>query len=210
MAKYISLDNLTTYDGLIKQLITTTHAQSIQTVALSNDNTQLLFYKESEPLSAGASPAYSITIPHQSLDALMRKVISATSGNIAVFDANGAVIDGNVALNDLVTETEVQTIVNQAVAAANMIQAQIVETLPDPATASSNIIYLIKDNASGADDKYKEYMLISGTMTMIGDTGVDLTGYATEQYVNDRIAALNIPDIQAATTAEIQALFTTP
>ena len=47
-------------------------------------------------------------------------------------------------------------------------------------------------------------------MTMIGDTGVDLTGYATEQYVNDRIAALDIPDIQAATTAEIQALFTTP
>lgn len=209
MAKYISLDNLTTYDGLIKQLINTIHAQSIQTVTLSQDSTQLLFYKESEPLSVGASPAYSITIPHQNLDALMRKVVSATSGNVAVFDANGNVMDSDVAVADLVTEAEVQTIVNQAVAAANMVRAQIVDTLPAVADANPNVIYLIKDNTVTGNDKYKEYMLIDNEMVMIGDTSVSLAGYATEQYVSDRISALDIPVIESATTAEIQALFAT-
>ena len=90
-----------------------------------------------------------------------------------------------------------------------MVRAQIVDTLPAVADANPNVIYLIKDNTVTGNDKYKEYMLIDNEMVMIGDTSVSLAGYATEQYVSDRISALDIPVIESATTAEIQALFAT-
>lgn len=46
---------------------------------------------------------------------------------------------------------------------------------------------ILKDPAGSGQNVYNEYMCIDGTWELIGDTAVDLTGYATETYVTNAI-----------------------
>lgn len=47
---------------------------------------------------------------------------------------------------------------------------------------------ILKDPAGSGQNVYNEYMYINGAWELIGDTAVDLTGYATEEYVTNAIA----------------------
>ena len=58
--------------------------------------------------------------------------------------------------------------------------------MTDPTT-----LYLVKDESTTGEDKYKEYMVIDGTPTIIGDTSTNLSDYATTESVNASIAAVN-------------------
>lgn len=205
--KYISLDNLTLYDQLLKSYVDSGDAKSIKTVTLSQDGRSLVFYRDSEPLSQGAVPAYSIQIPETNLDSCMQKVISALSGNVGVFNANGQVIDGGIALSALITRTDVESLIAQAVATSTHITTTVVQELPTDQEARANIIYLYQDPNATGSDVYEEWMLINGTLTMIGDTSTDLTNYATQTYVGDRITAASTQIIadavaQAGTAAD--------
>lgn len=208
--KYISLDNITLYDQLIKQYIDSGDAKSLKTVMLSQDGKSLEFYRTSEPIASGAVPAYSITIPETNLDAVMRKVVSALSGNIGVFDANGQIIDGGIALSDLVTQNEVEALIAEEVGKIHSLTTVVVDELPTDAEAKENVMYLIKDTTVTGSDKYQEWMKLQGTLQKIGDTSVNLDGYATQTYVNDRIVAekANIlaDAATAAATADAQVL----
>lgn len=77
--------------------------------------------------------------------------------------------------NEAATKSYVDATITTSINNANHLKREIVNTLP--VSPADNVIYMIKDvNATGAD-QYKEYILINGTLTQIGDTSVDLTNY---------------------------------
>lgn len=47
---------------------------------------------------------------------------------------------------------------------------------------------ILKDPAGSGQNVYNEYMYINSQWELIGDTAVDLSGYATEAYVTSAIA----------------------
>ena len=54
-------------------------------------------------------------------------------------------------------------------------------------TAVANVIYYVKDAAAAGEDVYKEYLLISDELTLIGSTSTDLSNYYTKSEVDDLI-----------------------
>jgi len=205
--KYISLDNMTLYTQLMKSYVDEGDAKALKTVMLSQDNRSLLFYRSIEPISDGTEPDYSITLPETNLDSCMKKVVSALSGNVGVFDANGQIIDGGIKLSDIVTTADVEQMIAEAVEKSTHITATIVDTLPSDEAAKPNIIYMLRNASATGSDVYEEYMLIDGRLTMIGDTSTNLDNYYTKQVVDDKIAAAKSEAItdavaQAGTAAD--------
>lgn len=205
--KYISLDNLTLYDQLLKSYINSEDAKSLKTVTLSQDGRSLLFYRDSEPLSSGAVAAYSIQIPETNLDSCMQKVISALNGNIGIFNSSGQIVDGGIALSSLITRSDVEALIATAIEQSSHMTTTVVTELPTDQNARPNVIYLYRDANATGSDVYEEWILINGTLTMIGDTSTDLTNYATQTYVADRITAASTQIIadavsQAGTAAD--------
>lgn len=198
--KYISLDNMTLYTQLMKSYVDEGDAKAIKTVMLSTDGKSLEFYKESEPLSDGASPSYSITIPETNLDSCMKKVISALQGNVAMFDNAGQVVDGGVKLSDLITRADVETLIAQAVETSTHLTTVVVEELPSDQDAKDNVIYLIRDDDVTGNDKYQEYVKIQGVLTLIGDTSTNLSDYYTKTQTDDKIAAAKTEAVTEAVT----------
>ena len=49
--------------------------------------------------------------------------------------------------------------------------------MPPVEEAKENTIYMVKDEGVLSGDTYKEFLLIDGALTQIGDTSVDLTNY---------------------------------
>ena len=68
---------------------------------------------------------------------------------------------------------------------------EIITELPT-ANIDNSTIYLIKTDA----EDYNEWIYINGTWEMLGTTAVDLTGYATEEYVNTQIRTIEIPSVE--------------
>ena len=78
-----------------------------------------------------------------------------------------------------------------AIANANKLSKSIVAQLPAVAEADANTIYLVlKSPAGDSGNIYNEYLLINGAFELIGDTRVDLTGYATENSVNSTLNSI--------------------
>lgn len=81
------------------------------------------------------------------------------------------------------------------IASAGHLKRQIVEALPAVGEADENTIYMVAyTTAQGDNNIYEEYMVITKeegekAFEKIGDTKVDLTGFATETYVTEQIQA---------------------
>lgn len=84
--------------------------------------------------------------------------------------------------------------VDRTVANAGHLKRQIVVTLPTAAEADEHTIYMVLDTNAPLGDQYKEYLLIDGVITQIGDTTVDLSNYPTKPTV---IAAGNLLSVAA-------------
>lgn len=91
------------------------------------------------------------------------------------------------------TKNYVDTTVASAIANVDHLKRRIVTVLPSVGI-ESNTIYMIKDDTATGADKYKEYILIDGTLTQIGDTSVDLTNYVQKPTVQ---AAGNLVSVAA-------------
>jgi len=91
------------------------------------------------------------------------------------------------------TKNYVDTTIASAIANVDHLKRRIVTTLPSVGI-ESNTIYMIKDDTVTGADKYKEYILIDGTLTQIGDTSVDLTNYVQKPTVQ---AAGNLVSVAA-------------
>lgn len=88
------------------------------------------------------------------------------------------------------------------------IQMTKVDNLPAIEEAQSGLIYLIKKITEENLDIYEEYILVDQDgfkgFEKIGDTTVDLTNYATIEYVNNSIA--NVVKVQAISQEDYDAL----
>lgn len=82
------------------------------------------------------------------------------------------------------SETYTKTEVNNLIGAIKNVRFEIVETLPT--NAETNVIYLLKVSEQDKN-YYDEYIFINNAWELIGNTKVDLSGYATEVWVNTAI-----------------------
>lgn len=101
-------------------------------------------------------------------------------------DRSGGIMTGTLTLagppsgnNDAATKAYVDS----AVASAGHLKREIVQTLPAAGNADANTIYMMLDSNAPSGDQYKEYMLINGSLTQIGDTSIDLSNYVTKPTV---------------------------
>ena len=102
--------------------------------------------------------------------------------------------DGSVDMSAYYSKSRVDGLISDAVGALDTelrgiisglqrVTVQIESSLP--LEGATNIIYFIPKTGD-TNDTYDEYMWISGAWEHIGSTDVDLSGYATENYVNSQ------------------------
>lgn len=115
-------------------------------------------------------------------------------------------------VSDRVTAIEgdyaTKTYVGEQIANAEHLKREIVTEIPDASTADDHTIYMLKVEDAVGNDKYREYMLIDGSIQCTGDTSVDLTGYAKtadldssiETLQNDKADKTEIPTTVAELT----------
>lgn len=86
---------------------------------------------------------------------------------------------------DAYTKAEVEGLVSSA----GHLKRVTVVSLPAVADADKDTIYMVKkiSNFQLTGDYYEEYMLIDGAFELIGNTYVDLSDYATTDYVDEKI-----------------------
>lgn len=106
-------------------------------------------------------------------------------------------------ITDAYTQTQTDSKIAEAIAAAPHLKREIVEELPAVGSADANTIYMVPADGSISDpgeqtSHYNEYMLINGAFELIGTSQVDLSGYATETFVTNAINALDVADAAVA------------
>lgn len=106
-------------------------------------------------------------------------------------------------ITDAYTTTQTDSKIAEAIAAADHLKREIVETLPEVSKADENTIYMVPQGGSIQDpgtsaSHYNEYLLINGAFELIGSSQVDLSGYATETFVTNAINALDVKDTAVA------------
>ena len=101
--------------------------------------------------------------------AMLEQKLSTSGGTM-----NGALTLNYVPLEE--TDAVSKGYVDNLIASAGLLKREVVTQLP--ALADDNTIYMVKDESSSGPDYYKEFLSIDGVLTQIGDTSVDLTGYA--------------------------------
>lgn len=80
-----------------------------------------------------------------------------------------------------------KTYVGEQISNADHLKREIVTEIPKPDTADKNTIYMLKIESVAGNDKYREYLLIDGTVQCVGDTSVDLTDYAKIADVDKKL-----------------------
>lgn len=84
--------------------------------------------------------------------------------------------------NDAATKNYVDSTIAEKIAQADHLKRLVVTELPQ-SNIKSNTIYMVKDDTVTGADKYREYLLIDGVLTQIGDTSVDLSNYVEKPTV---------------------------
>lgn len=113
----------------------------------------------------------------------------ASTGLIArveALEAQDGVLAGEIdaletSLSNVYTKTETDSAIATAIAAVDHLSREIVETLPE--NASEKVIYMVRREDGTGQDVYNEYMYINEAWEIIGDTSVDLTGYAKTEDI---------------------------
>ena len=107
-------------------------------------------------------------------------------GSVEALEAQDGVLAGEIdaletSLSNVYTKTDTDNAIAAAIAAVDHLSREIVETLPE--NANANVIYMVRREGGTGQDVYNEYMYINGAWEIIGDTSVDLTGYAKKEDI---------------------------
>ena len=86
------------------------------------------------------------------------------------------------------TETYTQAEVNSLIGAITTLNIQVVTTLPTE-NISATTIYL-KPIEEKENNNYEEWIYVNSNWELIGTTAIDLTPYATKEYVAEQIDAI--------------------
>lgn len=115
----------------------------------------------------------------------------------AVVDGNGDAIESlegrmdqaEADIANRYTKGETDSAIATAVANAEHLKRDIVETLPAVDDADERIIYMVAKEDGEGNQMYDEYMIVNGAFEKVGDTKVDLTPYAKTDDVTAAIKA---------------------
>lgn len=139
---------------------------------------------------------------------------------------SGGIMTGTLTLagppsgnNDAATKAYVDS----AIANAGHLKREIVNNLPAAGVADEHTIYMILDSNAPSGDQYKEYLLISGVLTQIGDTSVDLSNYiqkptvtsagnlvalaADGSIIDSGVSAQNVGALEIATSSRLGGVY---
>lgn len=92
-------------------------------------------------------------------------------------------------VTNTLTTYATKTYVGEQISNADHLRREIVTEIPSSETADKNTIYMLKIESVTGNDKYREYLLIDGTVQCIGDTSVDLTDYAKKTEIPTELPA---------------------
>lgn len=111
---------------------------------------------------------------------------SGLIGSVEALKAQDGVLAGEIdaletSLSNVYTKKDTDNAIAAAIAAVDHLSREIVETLPE--NASEKVIYMVLRGDGTGQDVYNEYMYINGAWEIIGDTSVDLTGYAKKEDI---------------------------
>lgn len=183
--KYISLENLTLYDELIKEKIDAADANSLKIVEI--DGNTLKFYKEVPPLSdPKPTPAYSLELPYEDMTAF------------------------KTAVNTLVGEDSGKSV--RTIAAEEMARQLIPDDAKESLSTLKEISEWIQ---SHPDDAAAMNKSISELKTKTATLETNLTAEVTRATEAETGLSNRITDLEAkvgseaafATSTDIQALF---
>ena len=135
---------------------------------------------------------------------VLQTIEDPQEGDIAVVGGEPFIYDGenwqSLASSNL--EDRITTLENQLsaidgqidakIAAANHLTYTIADSLVNiDTTTADNKIFLVPSSNPAQNDSYEEFMYVDGSFERIGAlNSVNLTGYATENYVNNAITNL--------------------
>lgn len=179
-------DNLSiTADGVLSAEAggTTDYSVLLNKPVLNTANTKSLAIDSNETIN-GIVSLHKISKTGSYEDLLNKPTIPTKTSDL---ENDSGFITNTV--NDLTnyylkSETYTQTEVNNLIGQIKTISIEVVDTLPT--TGEDNKIYLVpKEGSTG--DVYNEYIWVNDAWELIGSTQVDLTGYATQDWVNNQI-----------------------
>lgn len=171
--KFLSLQGLSTYDELIKQEISTGDESTLSSAKSYADG-----------LAVNYDPAGTAQTKVQEL---AEGQVKTNSDNITALQSGKADKSTTLAgygITDAYTSEQTDSAIATAVANADHLKREIVESLPEIELADENTIYMVGTGAGTEDSVYEEYMLINGGFEKIGSSEVDLTNYALKTYVD--------------------------
>lgn len=204
--EYIDLPGLDLYNQLQNDKLNQAIASSYKTIKFNKETNVVSFYK-SEIVSDNDTPDFTITL--SDLSNVLNKLVNPVAGNVVIVNADGTISDGNVKLSDLATNISVNT----AIQNATHLQKAIITEIPTVEEANDNTIYLKKIESAAGNDKYEEYMKIGDEIVCIGDTSIDLSGYATIIALENAITRITALEDKVKegftpiTNEQIQSLF---
>lgn len=112
-------------------------------------------------------------------------------------------------VNDLTnyyTKTQIDgtvTDLENKISAIPKFSIKVVDNLPTT-NISATTVYLVKSTTTSTNDLYNEYIYVGGTWERIGAQTLDLTGYATQEWVGEQIADfLTEEQVNALITASL-------
>lgn len=171
--KYLDLTGLTLYDEKIKQKISTDDATTLSSAKSYADS-----------LADNYDPAGTA---QTKVNELANGQVKTNTDNITALQsgkADKATTLSGYGITDAYTKTQTDSAISTAVANAPHLKRSIVEALPEVGEADANTIYMVGAGDGSQDSVYEEYMLINDGFEKIGSSEVDLTNYATKDYVD--------------------------
>lgn len=171
--KFLDLTGLTLYDEKIKEYLANADSTTLEKSKSYADS-----------LSDNYDPAGTA---QTKVDELKNGQVKTNTDNITALQsgkADKATTLSGYGITDAYTKTQTDSAISTAVANAPHLKRSIVEALPDVGEADANTIYMVGTGEGSQDSVYEEYMLINGGFEKIGSSEVDLTNYATKDYVD--------------------------
>ena len=185
--QFLSLDGLTTYDGLIKQYIATEDAKSIKSITVVGNTVN--FFKTAD---ASGTAAYTVNLPDVS--GFMEKIANAEGDKVVVSNSDGSVSESEIAIDDIAywdtSGTTGYILVETAEGGINS-----TSIYPDDIVTGNidsegdEIDYLItSDHTSSGNDVAKSSIATTDLIT-----GYDANGFDSDEHLNEIIVACGNP-----------------